>query len=345
MSLRILYYDLSKLVVAYWPKFFTNPLHWHRLSIQSHPFPLLNEKGCALQHCVSCLHKRAKAKEHEVKIVHCPLMGQSFSHLKHHPSVSLLLVYKASTSTLYIFCNFALIFFHLTDLSHTQDKAWTDLSLHMFATYLLMHAQLSLCKEINFCLLHAADSELGCRSDDWWNNPATSAGACKLCNTSVTYFSQHLHVSYQQGFSEVSGCLQGSEGWSHCTKPRPEGWSSTQLWAHAKISLMLMTTHKTFQILFPLQKRGNHWDKEETKPNDQLKKEKNIRRKKEKQKNNSKKNWKGDIIPHFVRNPTVFTSRFLPLFFKQWSDTLSLESLCGQNTTQTVCSFCPLQMP
>lgn len=53
--------------------------------------------------------------------------------------------------------SFPLIFFGLTDLSHTQDKAWTDLSLCKFASYLLTHVQLNLCKVRNFCLLHSAD--------------------------------------------------------------------------------------------------------------------------------------------------------------------------------------------
>lgn len=42
-----------------------------------------------------------------------------------------------------------------------------------------------------------------------------------------------------------------------------------------------MATHKIFQILFPLQKRGNNQDKLKTKPIKQFKKKK----RKEKQKN------------------------------------------------------------
>lgn len=48
-----------------------------------------------------------------------------------------------------------------------------------------------------------------------------------------------------------------------------------------------MATHKIFQILFPLQKRGNNQDKLKTKPIKQFKKKK--KKRKEKQKNKLKK--------------------------------------------------------
>lgn len=112
---------------------------------------LLYEKGCALQHHISCLHRQKSMKW---KL--CTLIGQSFSHFKCHPSVRDS-SFQASTLSLHIFCIFPLIYFSLTDLSHTQHKAWTDLSLHKFASYLLTHVQLDLCKVRNFCLLHSAD--------------------------------------------------------------------------------------------------------------------------------------------------------------------------------------------
>lgn len=125
--------------------------HSARTQTQRHPLPLLYEKGCALQHHISCLHRQKSMKW---KL--CTLIGQSFSHFKCHPSVRDS-SFQASTLSLYIFCIFPLIYFSLTDLSHTRDKAWTDLSLHKFASYLLTHVQLDLCKVRNFCLLHSAD--------------------------------------------------------------------------------------------------------------------------------------------------------------------------------------------
>lgn len=116
--------------------------------------PYCRMKGCALQHWVKLL---TQAKEHDMKTVLSPFIGQSFPHLKWHHSASLLSLYKASTSTPNIFGIFPLIFFCLTDVSHTQDKPWADLSLRMFAGYPLTHVQLNLCKVRNFCLLHSAD--------------------------------------------------------------------------------------------------------------------------------------------------------------------------------------------
>lgn len=110
----------------------------------------------------------------------------------------LLLLYESATFSLYIFCIFPLALFCLIDLSHIQDEAWTDQSPYVCQLFIDIcsgqHLQGKKFLFTPFCRL-IAKPEIR-----WLHNTTTSASACKLCNTSVMYFSQLLHLSYQQRF-------------------------------------------------------------------------------------------------------------------------------------------------
>jgi len=77
--------------------------------------------------------------------------------------------------------------------------------------------------------------------------------------TPVQCISASSYISaISRDFQMFLCCLQGSEGCSHCIEHRPEE-AHNHRHMH-KISLTLMTPHKTFPTHFPLQKRGNHKD-------------------------------------------------------------------------------------